>query len=118
MNAPDNMVSAPTGGLRDNKGKIRLSLTPYELVLGVAEVFWKSSKPGGGKYPMYNWQKGLPMTEVCDSALRHIYKFLAGEDIDPETGLHHLKHAACNLAILLWYLVHRPEMDDRSKGDK
>jgi hypothetical protein len=80
-------------------------------------VVWKSSKEGGGKYPLHNWKKGLPWTEVADSAMRHIDSFLEGEDFDKETGLHHLKHAACNLAFLLWYVVFKPELDDRYKGD-
>lgn len=109
-----DMNVAPTGGLRDNKGKPRLALVPCELEEAVAEVIFKSSTEGGGKYPMNNWKKGLPFTQVAESALRHIKKFAVQvEDLDTETGLHHLAHAACNIAFLLWYLKNRPEMDDR-----
>lgn len=104
-----------TGGLRDNKGKPRLALVPRALLAGVAEVIWKSSTAGGGKYPMDNWRKGLNYRDTADCLLRHVYAWLEGEDYDKETGLHHLKHAACNLAFLLVYLETHPELDDRFK---
>lgn len=113
------MNVATTGGLRDNKGKPRLSLVPSELEAAVAEVIWKSSDRAGGKYPLQNWRKGLPWSEVAESALRHIKKFAQeGEDLDHETGLSHLSHAACNIAFLLWYQKHRPNLDDRHKEEK
>lgn len=112
------MNVAATGGLRDNEGKPRLSLVPSELEEAVAHVIWKSSDQAGGKYPLQNWRKGLPWSEVAESAIRHLKAFAQrGEDTDPETGLDHLAHAACNLAFLLWYRKNRPALDDRYKGD-
>lgn len=107
------MNVAPTGGLRDNKGKAPLSLVPLSLIKGVAEVIWKSSTAGGGKYPMHNWRKGLFFLDTAACALRHIFAWLEGEDCDKETGLHHLKHAACNIAFLLEYIEKHPELDNR-----
>jgi hypothetical protein len=113
------MNVASTGGLRDNKGKPRLSLVPSELEAAVAEVIWRSSDRAGGKYPLQNWRKGLPWSEVAESAIRHLKKFAQeGEDADHETGLDHLSHAACNIAFLLWYRKHRPNLDDRHKEEK
>lgn len=112
---PKEMAVAATGGLRDNKGKARLSLVPAELEEAVAQVIWNSSKDSGlGKYPLHNWKKGLPWSEVAESAMRHLKAFAQkGEDTDPESGLDHLAHAACNVAFLLWYRKHRQELDDR-----
>lgn len=119
MNDESKMNKAATGGLRDNKGKPRLSLVPACLEEGVAEVIYRSSKEGGGKYPMNNWRKGLPWSEVAESAMRHIKAFASkGEDFDKETGLHHLKHAACNIAFLLEYLNTCPDLDDRYKPEE
>lgn len=119
MSTIQTMNVATTGGLRDNKGKPRLSLVPSELEAAVAEVIWKSSDRAGGKYPLQNWRKGLPWSEVAESALRHLKKFAQeGEDLDHETGLSHLAHAACNIAFLLWYQKHRPNLDDRHKEEK
>ena len=112
----NKMNKATTGGLRDNLGKARLSLVPSSLEEAVAEVIYKSSSLGGGKYPLHNWRKGLPWSEVAESAMRHMRSFAQkGEDYDAESGLHHLKHAACNIAFLLEYLKTCPQLDDRYK---
>lgn len=113
MKSGKGMTISLTGGIRDNRGKPRLSLVPRSLLVAVAKVIWLSSKEGGGKYPMHNWRKGLSWRDTADSALRHIYAWLEGEDHDVETGLPHLYHAACNLAFLIEYLETCPELDDR-----
>ena len=117
MTTKDMKVSS-TGGLRDNKGKHRPSVVPTSLSKAVATVIHKSSTEGGGKYPMHNWRKGLPWTDVADSAMRHIQDFLDRKDIDKESGLHTLYHAATNLAFLIEYLETCPDQDDRYDKDK
>lgn len=107
-----------TGGLRDNKGKARHSLVPTSTLDAIAEVIHKSSTEGGGKYPLHNWRKGLPWTDVADSASRHIRDFLDGKDIDKESGLHTLKHALTNLSFLVEYIDSCPDMDNRRKVEK
>lgn len=118
MPVQSNMRVSETGGLRDNKNKARHSLVPTSLVVAVAQVLHSSSVDGGGKYPLYNWKKGLPWTEVADSALRHIRDFLDGKDYDKESQLHTLWHAATNLAFLIEYIETCPQLDDRFKGHK
>lgn len=113
-----DVTVAKTGGLRFNKNKIPLSLCPPQIVYAVAEVLWKSCDQNGGKYPKWNYKKGLLMTGVADSLLRHILAWLTGEDFDAESGLHHLKHVACNVAFLLEFLETKPEMDDRHEANK
>lgn len=112
------MAISTTGGLRDNKGKARHSLVPTSTLTAIAEVIHKSSTEGGGKYPLHNWRKGLPWTDVADSAARHIRDFLDGKDIDKESGLHTLKHALTNLSFLVEYLETCPELDNRYKKDQ
>lgn len=63
---------------------------------------------GTTKYPNpKNWQlvdKGFERYQ--DSMMRHYLKFQAGQEIDSETSLLHLKHMAWNaLAILELYLM-------------
>jgi hypothetical protein len=90
-----------------------------ELEEAVARVIWASSDQCGGKYPLHNWRKGLPWSEVAESGMRHLKKFAqACEDFDHESGFHHLDHAATNIAFLLYYLKHHPELDDRFKPKK
>lgn len=113
----DAMTVASTGGLRDNKNKPRHSLVPTSTLDAIAEVIHKSSTEGGGKYPLHNWRKGLPWTDVADSASRHVRDFLDGKDTDKESGLHTLKHALTNLAFLVEYLETCPDMDNRRKQE-
>jgi len=47
--------------------------------------------------------------------LRHLTAWWAGEDLDPESGLHHLAHAACCLMFLLEYTQTHTELDDRPR---
>lgn len=115
----NNMSISPTGGLRDNKGKPRLSLVPYGVEVAIAEVIWQSSEHCGGKYPLHNWRKGLPWAEVGESLLRHAKKFVQlGEDLDQDSGLHHIKMVLTNAAFLLEYIETHPELDNRYKGNK
>lgn len=73
---------------------------------------------GSRKYSANNWRKGLPITEQMDSLLRHLNAFFNEyEDIDPESGVHHLGLAQCNLAMMVNTLINHPELDDRFKAN-
>lgn len=99
---------------RYNTGKPMVSMVDKALIEETAKVL----QFGAQKYARDNWRKGLPYTQVCDSLLRHVYSFLAGENTDNESGHSHLGHAACNIMFLLRYLEdNRIELDDRYKGD-
>ena len=93
-----------TGAVRDMKrGVGRMDLLPW---YGIMEVS-KHCEEGAEKYGEHNVDKGIPLHSLCDSAARHIAKFIAGE-----TDEDHLRAAAWNL---LWALNQRkthPELDD------
>ena len=94
--------------------KCPLELIPPQFVEGIAEVL----KYGAQKYAPNNWMRGMSWETVAGGILRHVTAFRRGEEMDPETGLPHLHHAACGLMFLSWY-AHGPqesehrEMDDR-----
>lgn len=97
---------------RFDSGKPSVSEVPPELVLGAAEVF----AFGREKYARWNWMKGFPYLQPYESAMRHLLSWRAGEDLDDGpggSGLHHLKHVACNVAMLLYFIKNHPELDDR-----
>lgn len=95
---------------RYNEGKSELSMC---LEHGEAMRQWAAGLVyGKKKYARGNWRKGLPVTSVCDSLLRHTLAYLNGEDIDPESGLPHTGFILCNAAFLCEFAV-RPELDDR-----
>ena len=96
-------------GKRYNKGKNRLDLVPISLIRSVGEVLTK----GAAKYDDRNWEKGMLYTVVYASLLRHLTDWFDGDNIDSESGLHHMAHVACNAAFLIEYANTCPELDDR-----
>lgn len=99
-----NRTEFSTGAQRDiQHGKGRMDLLPW---YGIMEVS-KHCEEGAEKYGEHNVDKGIPLHSLCDSAARHLAKFIAGE-MDED----HLRAAAWNL---LWALNQRkthPELDD------
>jgi hypothetical protein len=73
-------------GYRYNNEKPRWSLVDYKALEPMVEVL----EFGAKKYSPNNWKKGLKVTEICDSLLRHTYSFLSGEDNDKESNLSHV----------------------------
>lgn len=79
------------------------------LIEDTARVF----EYGRRKYAAWNWAKGQAWSVPIASALRHMLAILRGEETDPESGLPHRAHAACNVVMLMWFLTAYPEGDDR-----
>lgn len=99
-----NRTEFETGAKRDIQyGKGRMDLLPW---YGIMEVS-KHCEEGAEKYGEHNVDKGIPLHSLCDSAARHLAKFICGE-LDED----HLRAACWNL---LWALNQRkthPELDD------
>lgn len=93
----------------ENKPKMSLILEAPEALRGLAKVL----EYGTNKYSRGNWKKGLKWTEVVDSAMRHLTAFANGEDVDPESGLHHVDHALTNLLFLSQFVHSDVGEDDR-----
>jgi hypothetical protein len=94
--------------LRFNAGKPQLS---YPLSTGVAlEGVARVMEFGAKKYDRDNWKKGLSPTSILDSMARHISAYLDGQYIDPDSGLPHIDHIACN-ALFLGYHTDRETQD-------
>ena len=98
-------------GTKFDSGKPRMELLPQKALLEIAQVLTFGSK----KYEAWNWAKGMSWTRLIGAALRHIAAWSVGETKDPETGLNHLSHAACDLLFLLEYQHFRQEFDNRYK---
>jgi hypothetical protein len=93
-------------------GKPMVDQVPPEAILAVAEVFTY----GVNKYGHFNWQHHADQwtyNQLYASMQRHVLAWQAGEDTDPESGLPHLAHAACNLMMLLTLIAHDKGKDDR-----
>lgn len=93
---------------RHNKGKPKyslLDLNSFEDCVRVLEF-------GAEKYSRDNWKKGLPVSEILDSMLRHISAIQRGEFIDPESGLPHHGHISCNVMFLEHTIKNHPDLID------
>lgn len=57
---------------------------------------------GATKYGPWNWRKNrVEMMTYLGAIRRHIDCVINGEDIDPESGAHHLGHVAAGCGIML-----------------
>lgn len=92
------------GAVREDKtGKGRFDLIPWCAVMRIAHHMEESLKV----YEPRNWEKGLPMHSMIDSAFRHLAKY-----VDGQTDEDHLCAAATNLLMAMWMEEKRPEMQD------
>lgn len=103
---------AKGSGARYNAGKPDYSLIPLYTLTDEARV-WEY---GRQKYAAWNWAKGMPWSIPYACAMRHFAAWQRGEDLDPESGLPHLAHIACNVRMLTLYATNYTEGDDRPKG--
>lgn len=109
--SPVNQDPAADGTKFDD-GKADLSLLPPEALVAIAEVLTFGAK----KYAPHNWRKGFKWTRLFASLVRHLFAWLRGEDLDPETGKSHLAHAGANVLFLLTFALTKTGTDDRFKG--
>ena len=100
MNSID--TTNPDSGFKKlDSGKTRFTLVDPVFVEGFAKIL----TDGAQKYGVDNW-KLLPDDELHryqDALLRHINSYFKGEKLDPDTGMSHLYHAACNLMFLDYF---------------
>ena len=85
-------------GMKFDIGKPRYGLLPAHALDEIVKVL----TAGSIKYDDDNWKIVADgQKRYFDATLRHIFAFKRGEQFDPETGLHHLAHAATNLLFLI-----------------
>jgi hypothetical protein len=72
---------------------------------------------GSLKYGFRNWRgKKVKASIYIDAARRHLSAWEEGEEIAPDSGVHHLGHARACLGILLDALETGNLIDDRVPG--
>ncbi len=86
-----------------------LDLIPYEALELMAQVMGM----GREKYGRSQWTGGIEYSRLTNAAGRHMGQFSKGIDLDDESKLNHIGHAMVNLAMLVWMIQNKPEMDDR-----
>jgi len=87
-------------GIKYDSDKLRWDLLPLEAVSEIVRVMTFGSR----KYGDHNWKKlSDPDARYFAACMRHLSAWQSGEKLDPETGIGHLAHAACNLLFLIWF---------------
>ena len=97
-----NRVGGKDGGMKNDGEKPDWSLLPLETIEGIVRVLTYGAK----KYERNNWKK-VSINRNFAALLRHLSKWQAGEEYDPESGLHHLDHALCDLMFIRWKIKAR-----------
>ena len=105
-----------TRGIHKDDGKPHLSLIDPLFMREVARAL--TIPTVSGKYAPHNWRNGIEVSRLLNSTMRHVNEFNDGVDTDPETGVSHLAHAACNLMFALRMMKDRPDLDDRYKDTR
>ena len=111
----DKLVTDPeTGALKADGNKNQLELLPFRAIEQVGLVLTY----GASKYSAHNWRKGFEWTRLTGAAMRHLFAFMRGEDLDPESGISHLAHSATNILFLLEMILTNTGNDDRYQYSK
>lgn len=88
--AQDSFSSGAKRDSRAGKGRFDL-ISPFALK-EIAQVYEAGAKEYGDR----NWEKGMPLSRVLDSALRHICQVFEGKDDE-----NHIAHAGWNILAFI-----------------
>ena len=82
---------------KDDKGKLKLSLVPVQIIRDIAEV----REYGTKKYHAPDNWKQVELQRYIDAFYRHWLCFIEDKHSkDSESGIEHYKHMACNMAFI------------------
>lgn len=85
-------------GRKDDSDKVRYDLLPALALDEIAKVLTY----GANRYGAENWRLvEHGRRRYFAAASRHLWAWWRGERNDPDSGLHHLAHAACCVMFLL-----------------
>ena len=92
-----NVQTDPTEGRKFDSDKLEYGLLPPKALEETVRVLTFGAK----KYARDNWiYVDDAKRRYFDALQRHIWAWKIGEQIDPESGIHHLAHAMCCLFFL------------------
>lgn len=89
----------------------------YDLISPVGlKAVARACAEGATKYNDYNWERGMPVNDLLNHAIRHLYEYLSGDRQED-----HLGHAAWNVlgaihSVELWPELNRGAL--REEGCK
>src|SRR5690348_2093930 len=115
---PINLKPEPAApGIREfETGAVRSSDADnvrYDLISPIAlDEIAKTYHEGASKYGDHNWLKGMPVSDLLNHALRHVYLFLSGDRSEP-----HLPHAAWGLMAAIHSHKQWPHLNGNLLGE-
>lgn len=95
---PDILIQDPERNqtAKADNGKLMLELIPPEVIEALGEVFTYGAK----KYGVGTWTE-VEKDRINGAGKRHLLAYdYDNQGIDEESGLRHVDHALCNMAIL------------------
>jgi hypothetical protein len=96
-------VRFATGAVRSSDAEA----TRYDLISPIGlEAVARTCAEGAAKYGDWNWEAGMPAHDLLNHALRHIYRYLAGDRSED-----HLPHAAWGLLAAIHSEALWPELN-------
>jgi len=107
---PVEMITSPTGGRKAQKPCQLGAIDPVALEqLGLVAGY------GTKQYGRGNYLQGYAYSLSLDALYRHTLAFSKGENLDPESGLPHMAHAAFHCLALITFMQREIGEDDRPK---
>ena len=80
----------------------------YDLISPIGlEAVARTCAEGAAKYGDFNWEKGMPVHDLLNHVLRHIYKYLSGDRSEP-----HLPHAAWGVLAAIHFEQLWPDLNN------
>ena len=103
------MQQPPGQEAKLDKGKMRISIVPLQILSDIAEV----REYGIAKYKdPDNWQR-VEIERYANALFRHFRAFLRdSKSVDAESGIAHYKHMACNMAFICELMAGRMRIDN------
>lgn len=99
------------GGNKFDGDKLRYDLVSPHFEMELARVMTYGAK----KYGDRNWEKGISVSRYYSALRRHLSAWIAGEEMDEESNLHHLAHATACIMMMKETVRLRPKKDDRKE---
>ena len=104
MSVQADMMQFATGAIRGRDAEAeRWDLIP---VLGLVRLA-RTCAEGAARYGVGNWLRGIPVSDLVNHAIRHLYLYLAGDKTED-----HLAHAAWNILAACHMEAVQPDMRD------
>lgn len=94
------MTDCAEVGRKNDRAKPPWHLVPWRELAQVVDVLAHGAK----KYAPDNYKRVERGQErYFSAAMRHLVAWRCGEKTDPESGLPHLAHAACDVLLMMWF---------------